>query len=115
MRPPDTVDPSTINPSSLFGKVRNEKAFTSQVIHEADLSGWTSYHTYNSQRSQPGFPDLVMVRGSRLIFAELKMGQNTKLTTDQEIWLGALRSVPHVETYLWRYPNDVDEVLRVLK
>jgi hypothetical protein len=30
------------------------------------------YHTFDSQHSAAGFPDLVMARGRRLVAAELK-------------------------------------------
>lgn len=75
----------------------------------AKAYGWLSYHTHNSRRSEPGFPDLVLVRGPRLIFAELKR-QSEKPTKDQAAWLAALRyaadETVHVRAYLWR-PSDL--------
>jgi len=45
-----------------------EKDFMRQVMELAKLYGYLAYHTHNSQRSQPGFPDLVLLRPSRLVF-----------------------------------------------
>ncbi len=39
-----------------------EKPFQAQVVELARLSGWLTYHTHDSRRSQSGFPDLVLVR-----------------------------------------------------
>ena len=61
-----------------------------------------------------GFPDLVLVRGARLIFAELKAGRKpceSLPTPEQKAWLDALRLV--AETYLWT-PKDwktIEEIL----
>ena len=93
--------------------IRNEREFTDRVRYEAELAGWEKvYHTYNSQRSTPGFPDLCMVKGDRLVFAELKMPKK-KATVAQQEWLEALGAVPGVEAYLWT-PDDIDEILTCL-
>ena len=42
------------------------------IVQMARVLGWLVYHTFDSRRSAAGFPDLVMVRNGRLIFAELK-------------------------------------------
>ena len=60
-----------------------------------------------------GFPDLVLVRRSRLVFAELKVGKN-KLTSEQEAWLKDLEAVPYLESYLW-WPVDWARIERILR
>jgi len=77
--------------------------------------GWLHYHTHNSRRSEAGFPDSVMVRGSRIVFAELKR-QDKKPTLEQRAWLDALAAAGMVETYVWR-PSDWDDgtIQEVLK
>lgn len=60
-----------------------------------------------------GFPDWTLVRGGRLIFAELK-GANGRLGPGQQEWLDDLGTVPGVETYVW-YPSDIEEIKRVLR
>jgi len=60
-----------------------------------------------------GWPDLFMVRGSRILAAELK-GDRGRLTDEQLAWLAAL-SDAEVETHIWRpvdYPDRVAEALR---
>lgn len=80
----------------------------------AKALGWLEYHTYRSDRSPSGFPDLVLVKPGRLIFAELKQ-HGGKLTHDQEVWLSMLRrSVSGVEVELWR-PEDFGRIVITLQ
>jgi VRR-NUC domain-containing protein len=74
---------------------------------------WLRYHTWLSRHSPAGFPDEVLVRGDRLVFAELK-SEKGKLSDEQERWLEALRGVPGVEVYVWR-PADVDAIATALR
>lgn len=93
------------------------------VLRLARTCGWLAYHTRFSLKSQPGFPDLVLVKPPRVIFAELKDARR-KLTesrlnkwghwvTGQDEWLAALAKCPGVEAYLWR-PGDVEDIQREL-
>jgi hypothetical protein len=111
----------------------NEAGFQAQVIGLARVYGWRIYHAPDNRPAgrsgKPqrlaapegrGFPDLVLVKGPRLIFAELKT-RTGRLQPGQEEWLEALREVdkaiiqsceyqgpdqpPSVEAYLWR-PAD---------
>ena len=77
-----------------------EAEFTRQVIELAKHRGWLVMHQRPARTDKgwrtaisghAGFPDLVMVRGGRLIFAELKVGKN-KLSAAQERWLAELRN-----------------------
>lgn len=81
-----------------------EKDFQAAVVEYAKLCGWRVYHTYDSRRSEPGFPDLCMVRAPRLVFLELKRDLKAKVTPDQAAWLTELQAVgaenPHVEAYM---------------
>lgn len=101
-----------------------EAQWQAQVEGLARMYGWRVYHTHDSRRSAAGFPDLVMVRGPELIFAELK-GESTRVTREQEAWLADLHRVaaeveavcveagarpaspndPVVDVYLWRAPD----------
>ena len=90
-----------------------EKAFQQVVLDFAKLNGWRSYFTHNSCRSPPGFPDLTMVRGDRLLFAELKT-ETGVASVDQAQWMLALTEVPSVEGYFWR-PSDWPEIEQALK
>lgn len=72
------------------------------VVQVARLLGFLVYHTYDSRRSEGGFPDLIMVRESRLVAAELKV-QGRRMTSAQQLWLDVLSNVHGgVEVYVWR-------------
>ena len=98
---------------------QTEAQFQRAVVEYARLRGWLVYHTYDSRRSQGGFPDLVMVRvgaqAPMVVFAELK-AEKGKLSREQDLWLGKLW---HCETErmlvrVWR-PSDWPEIEEVLK
>jgi len=91
----------------------DEKGLTSQVKDAAALFGWLRYHTARAQWSPAGFPDEVLVRGDRIIFAELKKAK-TQLKEEQRAWMWALASTGKVEVYLWR-PCSLDQILHVLR
>lgn len=82
----------------------SEEEFQQQVIDYAKVYGWKVYHTRYSLGSTGGYPDLTMVKGRRIIFAELKR-QNGRVRPDQEVWLVELRKVPGAEVFVWR-PSD---------
>ncbi len=91
----------------------SEREFQRQVLQLARLSGWLVYHTHDSRRSTPGFPDLVLVRAPRLVFAELK-SEKGRIRPEQSVWLEAFSGcVVAPESYLWR-PRDLEETQRTL-
>ena len=81
-----------------------EKRLMLEVIRLGKLFGWSTYHTYRSTKSTPGFPDLVIMREGEIIVSELKR-QRAKPTAAQEHWLSLFRSVG-VHVYVWR-PIDL--------
>ena len=94
-------------------KLITEKAFQQAVVDLARLNGWLCYHTYDSRRSEAGFPDLVLVKGRVLIFAELKK-EKGRLTKDQAAWREALWNVPKIGVCLWR-PSDWNAIKATLE
>lgn len=90
-----------------------EAEFQRQVLDLARIYHWAVYHPMLSKWSERGWPDLSMIRGSRLVFAELKR-QSGKTTIDQDRWLGMLGQVPGIEVYVWR-PADLDTIAEVLR
>ena len=64
--------------------------------------GLLCYHTHDSRRSEPGFPDLVIV-GSRMIIRELKT-ERGRVRPEQRTWLDALRRAGQ-DADIWR-PGD---------
>lgn len=94
----------------------SEKAFQEHVRKQALYRGWLFYHTYDSRRSASGFPDCVMTRGDRLIFAELKSGKG-KVSHEQGRWLDMLgcgNRDRRWEVYVWR-PSDIEKIEEILK
>ena len=84
-----------------------------QVKAVALTCGWRLYHTFDSRRSAAGFPDLVLVRPPRVIFAELKR-EKGKITVAQHLWFHDLDECPGVEVYIWK-PSDWDEIVEVMR
>lgn len=74
--------------------------------------GWLRYHTHRSDFSPAGFPDETLVRGERLVFAELKSAKGV-VSDLQQLWLDALAAVPGVEVHVFR-PADWERVVEIL-
>jgi hypothetical protein len=88
----------------------SERELLDAVVDAARLLGWRVMHqrpgrTLDGWRTaiqgHPGFPDLVLLRPPRLIFAELKTKRG-RVHFDQATWLNGLDVVPGVEQYVWR-------------
>lgn len=104
-----------------------EAEFMRQVIALASLHHWrvahfrgvrvqrkdgSVYYQTPVQADGAGWPDLILVRGERIIAAELKVGKN-RTTAEQDAWLSWLAAAG-VDTWVWR-PDDwptIEEVLR---
>lgn len=100
-------------PAQEIDEAKDEKAFMADVMKEARKRGWNLiYHTHDSRKSAKGFPDLVMIRGPRLVFAELK-SQTGKVEPEQQEWLDALMAVRGPWVFLWR-PSNWPEIIKVL-
>ena len=116
---------------------QSEKEFQAAVIEYAHLNGWMVAHfrpgMMKSGRwvtpmiGDPGFPDLVMTRYDRLVFAELK-SEKGRISEAQQAWRECLDKVAEasvdpsswsvrdnpVEYFLWR-PSDWDEIEQTLR
>lgn len=75
-------------------KAMPEAVLLQHVRDIGRVHSWLVYHTHRSERSEPGFPDLVLVhaRASRIVFAELKR-QTGHLTQHQQDWVDGLSAV----------------------
>ena len=100
----------------------SEEDFTTQVVELCQTLGWLVTHSRPARTSKgwvtpiqghAGFPDLVMTRGERVLFAELK-SEKGKLTANQEAWLNGLRLSKDVEVFVW-FPHDWDQIAEVLR
>jgi hypothetical protein len=108
------------------GKLRlphlTEAQFLGQVLQLCTLMGWKTLHIRPGrtasgwrtclQGSGVGFPDILALKGPRLLVAELKTGQ-AKPTVEQAGWLGAFADVG-AEVHCW-HPDDWDQIERVLR
>jgi hypothetical protein len=100
------------SPAASTVLAETEKGFLEAIVHLAGLRGWEMYHTHDSRHSAAGFPDLVMVRPPRIIFAEVKTATG-RLTRSQNHWIALLLGCPLSEVYLWR-PKDWPAIERAL-
>ena len=109
----------------LVPRPMSEADLQRAIIEAATLLGWRVCHFRPARmldgrwrtplEGHQGFPDLILLRPPRLIFAELKSPRG-RVDFNQATWLNGLDTVPTVEQYLWR-PGDwelgtVEEVLR---
>jgi VRR-NUC domain-containing protein len=109
---------------SVKTPVQTERQFERAIVEYAQLNGWMTWHAYDSRRSTPGWPDLAMARGGRLVLAELKT-EKGRVSRDQQAWLDALgiqdeyarrflAGQSRLQVFLWR-PSDWPEVEWVLR
>lgn len=89
-----------------------ERQFQAQVLDLARLFGWLCYHTYDSRRCAPGYPDLALCHPQRgYVLAELKTDKG-RLKPAQRTWIEALRAAG-VEVCVWR-PRDFEAIVERL-
>jgi len=105
----------------------SEEQFQEQVVDLATRLGWriahfrsvrvqrkdgSIYYATPVQADGEGFPDLLMLNGTKLLVAELKADAG-RLTPEQYEWLRAFSYItPYV--YLWK-PDDILEIQVVLQ
>lgn len=89
-----------------------ERELQDAILELAKVRGWLAYHTHDSRKSQPGFPDLVLVRDGRLIFAELKSAKG-QVSPAQRVWLQRLEATA-AEVHLFKPEDWPTRVLAVL-
>jgi len=95
---------------------REETDMQDGIRQAAEALGYLTYHTYDSRRCTPGFPDLWILGFGKLIVPELKAGKN-KTTEAQDRWISELRAagvdarVYHADQ--WRKRDLVYELVRI--
>ena len=107
--------------STDYGSPMTEKQLQASVVKLARLLGWKAFHQYDSRRSEPGWPDLVLLRRHRMIFAELKTAKG-RVSPAQRDTIADLRTVArsiqtgNVEVHVWRpadwLAGDIEATLR---
>ena len=100
----------------------SEEGFLQAVLELAALRGWRSFHARPGralrgwrtavQGDGAGFVDLLLVRGGRLIMAELKSDRG-RVSRLQHAWLAALRQTA-AEVHVWR-PCNFPDIIKALE
>ena len=101
----------------------SERDFQREVIAYARHKGWIVAHFRPAKTNKgwrtpvsadgKGFPDLLMVRGDRMVVCELK-SKLGKMSKDQNKWFKAFALVKgHIYVAKWM-PADWPEILKVL-
>ena len=85
----------------------NEKEFQGNVVELCHYLGYLTYHTFDSRRSEPGWPDLVIIGRNRALFRELKTRKG-KLTATQLKWGGAMIAAG-LDWSVW-YPDQMEQI-----
>jgi hypothetical protein len=96
-----------------------EAQFQTTVEQILTLNGWRYFHAPDNrpgrngavQNIRAGYPDLTAVRGTRLLYAELKR-ETGRTTEDQDGWLADLTAAG-AECYVWR-PSDLPALQEIL-
>ena len=104
-----TRSPQTPARCSSLRSGMTEAQLLAAVRQLGRRTGWAlTYHTHDSRKSEPGWPDLVLChpRRCRILFIELKT-ETGQTTPEQDSWLIALAACG-LEVATWR-PSDLDD------
>jgi hypothetical protein len=90
-----------------------EEQLQNLIVEACNLLHLRTYHTYDSRRSNPGWPDMVIVGPRGMIIRELKT-EKGKVSHDQEQWLCDLAAVG-LDVGVWRPSDWPDTVMAELQ
>lgn len=90
---------------------QTEVRFQAQVVELARINGYDTYHTFNSRRSQAGWPDLAIYGHRRYLMVELK-AEKGHLSLAQRSTIAKLRAAG-VDVRVWR-PSQWNEIVATL-
>ena len=92
----------------MIARHQTEKQFMAAIVDYAKINGWLCYHTHDSRRSAPGFPDLVLCKPPRQVVAELKNKKDI-LSWAQRRRLADLTQCSRIDVHVW-WPGDWPEI-----
>jgi VRR-NUC domain len=70
--------------------------------------GALAYHVHDARRSNPGFPDCVIItKDNRVLYRELKTRKG-RVRPEQQVWLDRLTAAG-CDAGIWR-PGDMDRI-----
>ena len=103
-------------PANQTDTLISEADFQEALVEYAEMWGWLVWHDNDSRRNDAGFPDLVMTKGGKIIFAELKRQKRYTIKPKQLEWIEALglAAGPNVMATFW-FPSDRDYAEAVLR
>lgn len=94
------------------------------IIAAAQRAGWRVHGERTVKTSKgdhltpikgdKGYPDLTLVRGTQLIFVELKRDGTGRVGEGQQEWVDALDDVPGVRAFFVWVPSDQDRLIAAL-
>lgn len=90
----------------------SEAAFQQQIKKTCEWMNLAVYHTHDSRRSQPGFPDLVIAGANGVLYRELKT-ETGRVTPMQQYWLDLLVE-GGADAAVWR-PHQMNFILVELR
>jgi VRR-NUC domain len=98
---------------------RSTRGYSERDLQAATLEllrrrGWRAYHTFDSRRSEPGFPDIVAVRAGVLLAIECKTDAGV-VSPDQAAWLLEFGRVRIVDAIVLRPAPTYDDLVRYLE
>jgi hypothetical protein len=101
----------------LLAGATSEDDLLIDVAERLTLGRWKWHHIRRAdlagQQGDPGWPDVVAVRGDLLLAVELKASSG-RYETGQREWLEAFGAVRRTYVGTWR-PGDMDEIERRLR
>lgn len=92
-----------------------EAEFQSQIVEVCKLHRVEAFHVNLSIRSEPGWPDLVLVGPNGILYRELKTKTGT-VSPSQHYWLGILGDAG-ADVGVWRpdqWPHPIVDEIRAL-
>jgi hypothetical protein len=111
--------PKRLTDAEKAWRLISERQWQNDVQRLSTTLGWKYYHAPDNkpingriQKVVAGFPDCVLVKGKRLIFAELKR-ETGIISKEQVLWMDALRETG-AEVYIWR-PSQIKEIMAILQ
>lgn len=112
-----------LTPDQKRDRAMTEAELLEGVLKLARMYGWRAAHFRPCQTGRgwrtpvqadgAGFPDLILVRGDRVIAAELKRELAPQPAVEQWAWLDALAGAG-VPSFVWR-PSSIDRIAEVLR
>lgn len=90
-----------------------ETQFQADVMQAIETYGLLGYHVFDSRRSNPGFPDTVIVGRRGVLYRELKT-KTGKVSPLQRYWLDALRAAGQ-DAEVWRPADWPDRITREMR